>query len=258
MTNLANVFRGAMGVKDYQWVKGFMSFMRMLGYEGLSDENLENHSYEVIVKGQPDNFPYLVLRNKSLNNDIFNQVQFETLMNKLGTLQPELGTPTSLLEDGATDPIFFEEGCMVRSFKLGRILISLVATGYSDDPEIVKLDGTKFNNWKEVTDYYRNDVELDKFFESGYADGIELPRFEVKVYLNRYHNPEIDTWMESHGYPKADNKHGIVDHMVMGVGNCIDWDEVFDNAITYDRFIDMFENGTAQLDTIREVYKDYI
>lgn len=164
----------------------------------------------------------------------------------------DLATPET------TDPIFFNEGQIVKYIKYKGLDIMLIAEDFKII-DITDLNGNKLDSWEKVREVYPNDEAFNEYLDSEYCTGVSLPVFKVKVFINRWLNPKIDKHMENNGMSIYDYRNGIaVDLVLPDLNNLFDFDEAMDFAITYDSFCKLPEDKPHIFETLEETYKDLL
>lgn len=235
-------------VKSRAWVKGFM---------GEMGELTGNYRYKYCGLGIKGNYKFKPKHNipNLVWFDIINTVSGEKVtkhMKCLVDVQNVIKTPVLVkaTDTHATnlDPIFFKGIDRVATIKYRGLDIILTSQNF-DIVDITDLNGNKLKDWHEVVTTYPNDEELEKYFNSGYCNGISLPTFKIHVEVNRWLNPKIDN-MLSHDITKS----GINVEELVEVENIFDFDECMDYAITYESFCDIV-NRPDILDTVYEAYR---
>lgn len=248
------------GEKSPRWVLGFLGNLCSL---------CNNNELGKVNRKVDLDATYVLRTNVGLATggigwSITNKINGTTLIESygLGFIEKLLDKPIlsayDLTEPGITDPIFFEEGQVVKYIKYKGLDIMLVAEKF-DIIDITDLEGNKLESWEKVREVYPNDKAFDEFLNSDYCNGVSLPIFKINVFANRWLNPKIDKYMEKGGMSIYDYKSGVKVELVNPDPNDLfDFDVAMDHAITYEAFCKLPEERPDIFETLAESYKEIL
>lgn len=243
------------GEKSPRWVLGFIDNLVSLTNAPDKVSRLVNLESTYILKttvGLATGGISWKIADKNTGEDILDSYY-------LGFVEKQLDIPVlsgyDLTTPETTDPIFFNEGQIVKYIKYKGLDIMLIAKDF-DIIDITDLNGNKLDSWEKVREVYPNDEAFNEYLDSDYCSGISLPVFEVKVFVNRWLNPKIDKIMEESGMSIHNYQNGIdVKLVIPDPHDLFDFDEAMDFAITYEAFCKLPEERPEIFETLAESYK---
>lgn len=260
MRVIENVNMLEAGEKSFMWTRYFLDTLTSV----TGDEKYHNIKIGVDDKielkvRQPLATPGILftLENKTTGEVLvnsYNMADFHT-----NVFKPILDIRMPV-DETKTDPIFFhDKGSIVSMIRYRGLDIALCAprTEYNF-VDIKDLNGNPLSTWEEVCETYPNDEEFDKFLNSDYRDGVSLPNFTIAIYMNRFLSASIDNYMEVNDYELVDGNQGVRDIELMNYKDCLDFDKLFENAITYKDFKNMVTDRPEIFETIDEVYSEFL
>lgn len=259
MRVIENVRMLEAGEKSVMWTRYFLNTLTSVTGDKKYQETKIGYDDKIELKvRQPLATPGIsfVLENKTTGEvlvDSYNMADFHK-----NVFKPILDIRMPV-DETKTDPIFFyQKGNIVSMIRYRGLDIALVVSNFDSTPEITDLNGNPLDTWEDVINTYPNDEEFDKFLNSDYCDGVSLPNFSIAVYMNRFLSADIDHYMEINNHYLEEGEQGVRDFELMSYNDCLDFDKLFEHAITYKDFKNMITERPEIFETIDEVYSEFL